>query len=588
MAISFVGAASAAATSLTLPTHQAGDLLLLWAYRNGSTTAPTLPSGWISINTSGNNNNSSRLAYRIATGAGTASGTWTDATHISATVYRAGTGNINIGADATTGGNGSTLTYSALTLQDTSGSSWVAGFGGHRQATNVETAPTGMTNRTSTATTGGESAAHDTDGGVASWSSQTVSVSPSSGGTQGWRTAVVEIREFAAITLAAAAGAFTLTGIAVGSILGFGITPTAGAFTLTGQTVDWFRDYAANVQPGNFVVTGSAQLSGPPQKILADLGTFALTGNNIIFRRARITPPWEASRAYVVGDVVRPNVNQGTGLYFRCIVAGTTSTTEPFWPTVINNTVIDGGVTWLAVSFIAGELQQPNPSAIIELFELELFADIHGVNETYRFHAGTNLINNGNIRWRGVEYLRFPVEADGFTYDGQGQLPRPKLRVSNILSSITAIMLSLPNGLEAARVSRIRTLAKYLDGVNFPGGQNPFGDPDETTEFPREIFFIDRKTAENREIVEFEMVSAMDLAGVRAPKRQCIANICQWRYRSTECGYTGTNYFNTADQAVGSAALDVCGKRLSSCRVRFGQNAELPFGSFPGIGRVAG
>jgi lambda family phage minor tail protein L len=84
--------------------------------------------------------------------------------------------------------------------------------------------------------------------------------------------------------------------------------------------------------------------------------------------------------------------------------------------------------------------------------------------------------------------------------------------------------------------------------------------------------------------VEFELASAFDLAGVRAPKRQCISSICQWRYRSAECSYTGTNYFDANDSPVGSAGLDVCGKRITSCKARFGQTAELPFGSYPGVG----
>ena len=71
---------------------------------------------------------------------------------------------------------------------------------------------------------------------------------------------------------------------------------------------------------------------------------------------------------------------------------------------------------------------------------------------------------------------------------------------------------------------------------------------------------------------------------MRAPKRQCIQNICQWVYRSTECGYTGTNYWTANDEAVTSASSDRCGKRLSSCKLRFGATAELPYGSFPGIG----
>ena len=324
--------------------------------------------------------------------------------------------------------------------------------------------------------------------------------------------------------------------------------------------------------------------------------------------------PWQSGTAHVVGDVVQAFTNPGTGFFFRCTVAGTTGTTEPFWPTIIGNIVEDGTVTWMAVSIVAGDLQGPNPSAIIELFELQLFADIHGTSEIYRFHAGTSLVNNGEVVWQGNAYLRFPVEADGFEYSGQGTLPRPKLRVSNILGTITAILLSLPNGLEAAKVTRIRTLGRYLDDVNFPNvagnadllAENAdsllleTGDftlledavaaistADPSAEFPREIYYIDRKSAENREVVEFELASVFDLAGVRLPKRQCIANVCQWVYRSPECGYIGTNYFDSNDDPVGSAALDVCSKRLSSCQVRFGTNSALPYGSFPGVGSAS-
>jgi phage-related protein len=317
--------------------------------------------------------------------------------------------------------------------------------------------------------------------------------------------------------------------------------------------------------------------------------------------------PWNGNTAYSVGDIVRPFTDYGTGFFFRCITAGTSGASEPFWPTVIANTVDDGTVTWKAVSIIAGDLQTPAPSAIIELFELRLVPEIHGSSDIYRFHAGTNLVGNGEVVWKGQSYLRFPVEAEGFEYDGQGQLPRPKIRVSNLLGSITAIILSMPAGLEGAKVVRLRTLAKYLDAANYPSpGYLLYEDDDNlltenddlfslepvnanedsTAEFPQEIFFVDRKTAENRNAVEFELVSAFDLAGIRAPKRQCIANVCQWVYRSAECSYTGTNYFNANDEVVTTSGQDVCGKRLSSCQVRFGQTAALPFGSFPGVGTI--
>lgn len=230
------------------------------------------------------------------------------------------------------------------------------------------------------------------------------------------------------------------------------------------------------------------------------------------------------------------------------------------------------------------DLQAVAPSSIIELFELHLNTAQHGSTDIYRFHAGCNMNSNGEVVWAGNSYMRFPVEADGFSYAGKGLLPRPRMRVSNVLGTITTLLLALPDGLEGAKVVRIRTLARYIDGVNFPGGINPYGPPDSTSEFPREVYVVDRKTSETRDLIEFELAAAFDLAGVRAPKRQCIANICQWEYRSAECGYVGSSYFDENDNSVATLALDVCGKRLSSCKARFGQTAELPFGSYPGIG----
>lgn len=230
------------------------------------------------------------------------------------------------------------------------------------------------------------------------------------------------------------------------------------------------------------------------------------------------------------------------------------------------------------------DLQAIAPSAIIELFELQLNVTQHGVADTYRFHAGTSLNSNGEVVWAGNSYLRFPVEADGFEYNGQGQLPRPKVRVSNIIGTITALLLSLPDGLEGAKFTRIRTLARYLDDANWPSGNPYLPGGDSSAEFPREVYYVDRKVTETRDVVEFELAASFDLAGVRAPKRQCIGNICQWEYRSTECGYTGSSYFNENDQAVPTLAADVCGKKLSSCKARFGSTAELPYGSMPGIG----
>ena len=353
--------------------------------------------------------------------------------------------------------------------------------------------------------------------------------------------------------------------------------------------------------------------------------------------------PWEVGKAYEAGDIVRAN-NPINTLVFKCTVGGTenaplySGTFEPggFASVSAGGTVNDNQVTWTAQNI-----------------------------DIYRFHSGSSLNANGEIVWDGNSYQRFPIEASGFAFQ-KGQLPRPKIAVSNATGLISAILLSVNkatagNDLTGATVTRIRTLAKFLDAVNFEpvtvvtgttnqtiadpsdaetvtytvtvvadsngdnvfaingsqkpvitmkrgstyifdqshssnsghplgiksdaGGvqttmisgtagssgatvtyqpsypsapndlryyctthgnamgntitmnnpntitttvnttqtqsQNPFGTPDPNAEFPREVYKIDRKSAENRDIVEFELAAPTDLAGVRIPKRQC-------------------------------------------------------------------
>ncbi len=178
-------------------------------------------------------------------------------------------------------------------------------------------------------------------------------------------------------------------------------------------------------------------------------------------------------------------------------------------------------------SKIFSSLQDINPSAIIELFTLQLSTALHGANTVYRFHAGSNLNANGKIVWAGNEYLRFPVQASGFAFQ-KGQLPRPKLLISNATGLISSILLTVNetttgNDLTGATVTRIRTLAKFIDAVNFADGTNATAD--NTAEFPQEIYSVDRKATETREVVEFELAAPTDLAGVRIPGRQATRSI---------------------------------------------------------------
>ena len=291
---------------------------------------------------------------------------------------------------------------------------------------------------------------------------------------------------------------------------------------------------------------------------------------------------WAASTAFSVGDVRRATASQNSGLVFECTTAGTSGSSEPTWPTDIGSTLTDNTVVWTAISSVYADLSGLALDAIIELFELHYDNTLHGSTDILRWHAGSNADVTGNITWDGNDYVRLPVQAEGFEYTNGGTLPRPTLSVANLDGAVTALLLGVNlttpgNDLTGAKIKRIRTLKKFLDGESA-------ADPYAT--FPVEEWFIDRKATESRDVVSFELASKFDLSNKELPNRQVVANICQWQYRSSECSYTGSDYFDVNNNSVATLAQDACGKRLSSCKKRFGENGQLPFGSFPGAGLI--
>ena len=224
------------------------------------------------------------------------------------------------------------------------------------------------------------------------------------------------------------------------------------------------------------------------------------------------------------------------------------------------------------------EIQSLSPSALIELFTLDLRPIVPN-GPVLNFHAGTNGLNQP-VRWQGSVYEAMPIKASDFEMNTRGALPRPKITIANPQGVISSDLKSYDDFV-GALVIRRRTLARYLDADNFPGG-NPNADP--TQHLADEAWYVEQKLVENREQVQFELSSPFDVAGVQLPARQMIRNSCPWRYRGPDCGYTGSTMWDRTDQQTSDPQQDQCGKRLRSCRLRFEQNGRqpLPFGGFVG------
>ena len=228
---------------------------------------------------------------------------------------------------------------------------------------------------------------------------------------------------------------------------------------------------------------------------------------------------------------------------------------------------------------IAIQVHQLALDAIVELYELD--ATVVGGTVLY-FHNGANQVG-GAVVWQGLTYVRFPIECTGFAVSASGPIARPRLRVANVLGLIGTLIRQY-QGLKGAKLTRRRTLAKYLDAVNFPGGVNALADP--TSHYADDVYYLDRQVQRSKLLVEYELASPMDVAGVALPRRQITHSFCPWVYRGADCGYTGAPVAKEDDTPTAVLGEDKCGHRLSSCRLRIWPANELSFGGFPGAGVV--
>jgi lambda family phage minor tail protein L len=200
------------------------------------------------------------------------------------------------------------------------------------------------------------------------------------------------------------------------------------------------------------------------------------------------------------------------------------------------------------------------------------------------FDIGTDKVWQRNIIWQGKTFSAMSIQADGMEMNSTGRASSPTLSMANnidgLQNAVSAYCLQF-NDFAGARLTVISTLAKYLDAENFSQGN-----PTASNEAENQLWFIEQKTSENMEQVTFELSNPIDFEGQRIPIRQ-ISSQCHWcmmgDYRAEECGYTGAAMFTEKNEPTDNPALDKCGGRLSSCKIR---KNEGSFGGQPAANLV--
>ena len=227
--------------------------------------------------------------------------------------------------------------------------------------------------------------------------------------------------------------------------------------------------------------------------------------------------------------------------------------------------------------------QQFNVGTLITLFTIDA-TSIGG--SLYRFCPMSE--SSAIVVWQGNDYPPIACQSEDWEINGQGKLPTPKLRVSNVGGLFGSFVIALQD-LVGSTVTRYRTFQKFLDGQEFA---------DPTVFFEPDIYIIQRKTAHTKEMVEWELSSPLDQENVYLPSRVVLKYNCTQIYRiwdpvalafnyaNVTCPFNGSQNGNKSYDENGNLTTDpndVCGRLDSDCALRF-PGQPLPTWAFPGVG----
>ena len=230
-----------------------------------------------------------------------------------------------------------------------------------------------------------------------------------------------------------------------------------------------------------------------------------------------------------------------------------------------------------SIKSLSRELGNLDPSTLLSFFEIDLSSVVGSISSSLikdyaevnpslpnfedskdnilRFHNNIRVFNS-YIFWQGKTFFPAPIQAEGYEISSRGILPTPRLSMSSQSDQETEILSLIRRAIRkygdivGAKVTRIRTYAKFLDKNNFADiakydgtdgsylSAFPEGyEPDPYAELPRDIFFIERKASESKTAIVYELSSSLDVEGVKLPRRTVQSRKCGFTYRGCGCFY---------------------------------------------------
>lgn len=196
-------------------------------------------------------------------------------------------------------------------------------------------------------------------------------------------------------------------------------------------------------------------------------------------------------------------------------------------------------------------IQDKNSLGTDAVFLVLLSIVIPGVPEV------TITSNGDNVLWSSKTWLAFPFDISELTEEGSGEIPQWTITLDN----------------------RQRVIEKYLSDYDQYLKENGI----EGNEIVSTLYIVNSKDLSNLEPIKsitftlqspsttYEnatfVMTVKSPFNINTPKRRFVKEFCYWKFKGTECGYTGTGVS--------------CDKSLAACR---GYSNSTRFGGFPGVG----
>ena len=233
--------------------------------------------------------------------------------------------------------------------------------------------------------------------------------------------------------------------------------------------------------------------------------------------------------------------------------------------------MIDKGQAQASLGKISAEMGKLDPSMLVTLYEIDvseiktdllLNKNVEIGLDIFRFHNMNNL-KGAVLYFQGNSYASIPIMTDGFELSSAGSLPTPTLTIASVegtdqaFSLLKKAFIELDN-LIGAKVTRIRTFAKFLDKSLNDNTDSVGEEEDVNAELPRDVYHVERKSHEDKTSIQFELSSFLDLHNLSLPGRPLLADKCPFTYRGEGCCYeyksytSGPTFGNNQENIYGS------------------------------------